>query len=91
MKKRPRMAVFGQKLSFLAADKHLKTPPLFRGCWMQRSWFQADTDHKNTIYSIRMHQIVPFFMKKRPKMVIFWPKNEFFLASDKHLKTPPLF
>ena len=40
MKKRPRMAVFGQKLSFSASDKHLKTPPpLFRGCWMRKSRF----------------------------------------------------
>ena len=34
--------------------------------------------HKNTIYSMRMHQNLPFFMKKGPKMVVFWPKIEFF-------------
>ena len=38
MKKRPRMAVFGQKLSFSASDKHLKTPPpYFEGAGCEKA------------------------------------------------------
>ena len=29
---------------------------------MRKSMLQADTDHENTIYSIRMHQKLPFFI-----------------------------
>ena len=36
---------------------------------------------------LRMHQNLPFFMKNRP----FFGQKLSFLASDKHLKTPPLF
>ena len=76
MKKRPRMAVFGQKLSFSASDKHLKTPPpLFRGCSMPKSRFQADADHENTIYSMRMHQHLSFLMKKKAKNGRFLVKD----------------
>ena len=32
-------------------------------------------DHENTIYSIRMHQNLPFFMKKWPKKAVFLVKN----------------
>ena len=29
---------------------------------MRKSMLQADTNHENTIYSIRMHQKLPFFI-----------------------------
>ena len=35
-------------------------------------------DHENTICSMFMHQNLPFFMIKRPKMAMFWSKIEFF-------------
>ena len=41
---------------------------------MRKSRLWGHTDHANTIYSIRMHQNLPFFMKKRPTMAIFWSK-----------------
>ena len=41
---------------------------------MRKSRLWGHTDHANTIYSIRMHQNLPFFMKKRPQMAIFWSK-----------------
>ena len=44
--------------------------------------------HKNTIYSMRMHQNLPFFMKQTAKDGCFLAKNGVFLASDKQLKTP---
>ena len=53
-----------------------------------RLWMQSDQE--NSIYSMRRYQKLPFFMKKRPKMAVLWSKMSF-LASDKQLKTPPLF
>ena len=41
---------------------------------MQNSRLWGHTDHANTIYSIRMHQNVLFFMKERPTMAVFWSK-----------------
>ena len=52
---------------------------------MLTSRLQPHTDHKNPIYSMRMHQNLPFFMGKTAK-------NGRFLASAKQLKSsPPLF
>ena len=45
---------------------------------MRRSRFQRHVGHKNTICSMRMHRIVPFFMKNRQKLSVFWSKIEFF-------------
>ena len=89
MKKRPRMAVFGQKLSFSASDKHLKTPPPISTVLDAKKQVQADTDHKKTIYSMRMHQHLLFFMKKNGPEWPFFGQRLSFLAPDKHSKTPP--
>ena len=45
---------------------------------MQNNRLEEYRDHTNTIYSIRMHQNLPFFMEKRPKMSVFWSKIDFF-------------
>ena len=55
---------------------------------MRKSRLWGHTDHANTIYSIRMHQNLPFFMKKRPTMAVFL-SNIDFLALYKQLKDPP--
>ena len=57
---------------------------------MRTSRFEGQTDRKNTIYGMRMHQNVPFFMKNRRKMAVFLVKKKF-LASVKQLKDPPPF
>ena len=56
---------------------------------MRTSRFSGHTDQKNTIYGMRMHQNVPFFKKKWPKMAVFFGQKLSFLASDKQLRTPP--
>ena len=48
---------------------------------MRKSRLKGHTDHANTIYSIRTHQNLPFFMKKRPTMAIFWSKVGIFCLS----------
>ena len=42
---------------------------------MRKSMLQADTDHESTIYSIRMHQKLLFFIKKTAKNGRFLVKN----------------
>ena len=55
--------LFGEKMCFLASAKQLKTsPPLFLGCWMQKSMLRGDTGRRNTIYSILTLQKGVFFM-----------------------------
>ena len=46
-------------------------------------------DHENTICSMCMHQNLPFFMKKRPKMAMFWSKIEFFSLRQAVEDPPP--
>ena len=41
------------------------------------------THQENTIYSIRLHQNLPFFIKNQPKMAIFCQKW-YFLAKKYH-------
>ena len=54
--------------------------------------FQGHTDHRNAIYSMRMHQNLPFFMEKNGKKWPLFGEKLCFLASAKQLKTsPPLF
>ena len=45
---------------------------------MPKDGFWRHTDHETSIYSMRMHQNLSFFMKKRPKMAFCWSKIEFF-------------
>ena len=45
---------------------------------MQKNRLGRHTDQQNSIYSMRMYQNLPFFMKKRPKMAVFWSKIECF-------------
>ena len=67
---------FWSKIEFFGLRKAFEDPPpLFRGCWMRKSRFWADTDHENTIYSMRMHQHLSFFMTKNGQE---WP----FLVKD---------
>ena len=55
---------------------------------MRRSMLQADTDHKTTIYSIRLHQKVPFFIKETAENGRFFGQR--FLTSATQLKNPSL-
>ena len=57
---------------------------------MQRGRLYAYTDHEKKICSMRMHQNLPFFMKKRPKMAFFWSKIEFFGFRQEVEDPPPL-
>ena len=58
---------------------------------MRKSMLQADTDHENTIYSIRMHQKLPFFIKKNgQKWPFFWSKIDFFGFSQAVEEPPPI-
>ena len=59
---------------------------------MLTSRLQGHTDHKNAIYSMCMHQNLPFFMEKNGKKWPLFGEKLCFLASAKQLKTsPPLF
>ena len=41
---------------------------------MQESRLWGYSDHKRTIYSIRLYHFLPFSMQKRPKMALFGQK-----------------
>ena len=56
---------------------------------MRRSRFWTDKDHENTIYSMRMHQHLSFFMKKNGQEWPFFGQRLSLAAPDKHSKTPP--
>ena len=56
---------------------------------MQKSKLYAHTDYESTIYRICMHQNLPFFMEKLPKMAVSWSKIGFFSASNRQLQSPP--
>ena len=58
---------------------------------MRKSRFQAHTDQENTIYSIHMHQKLPFFMKKTAKNGRFLVKIEFFGFRQAIENPPPYF
>ena len=58
---------------------------------MQKDRFWRHMDHENNLYSIGMHQNVPFFLKKRGKMAVFWSKIEFFGLRKTVEDPPPLF
>ena len=59
---------------------------------MLTSRLKGHTDHKIAIYSMRMHQNLPFFMEQNGKKWPLFGENLCFLASAKQLKTtPPLF
>ena len=58
---------------------------------MQKSKLWSHKDYENTFCSIRMHHNLPFLMEKTAKNGHFLGKKNFFLASDKRLKTAPLF
>ena len=74
--------LFGQKLSFSASDKQLKTPrPILRVLDAKKQVLERDRSRKHNLQHT-------FFMKKRPRMAVFGQKLSF-SASDKHLKTPP--
>ena len=74
--------LFGQKLSFSASDKQLKTPrPILRVLDANKQVLERDRSRKHNLQHT-------FFMKKRPRMAVFGQKLSF-SASDKHLKTPP--
>ena len=45
---------------------------------MRKNRSQAHKDRKNTSCSIRMHQNLPFLMKKRQKKALFLGKSYFF-------------
>ena len=45
---------------------------------MRTSMLQADTDQENTIYSIRMHKKLPFFIKKTAKNARFFGQKFIF-------------
>ena len=57
---------------------------------MQKSKLWSHKDQDNTFCSIRMHPNLPFLMEKTAKNGHFLVKKDFF-ASDKRLKTAPLF
>ena len=74
--------LFGQKLSFSASDKQLKTPrPILRVLDAKEQVPERDRSRKHNLQHT-------FVMKKRPRMAAFGQKLSF-SASDKHLKTPP--
>ena len=58
---------------------------------MQRSKLWSHKDHDIAFCSIRMHQNLPFLMEKTANNGRFLVEKLFFLASDKRLKTAPLF
>ena len=92
MKKRPRMAVFGQKLSFSASDKHLKTPPPFSRVLDAKE--QVLGRHRSRRHNLQ-HAYAPTFVifheKKRPRMAAFWSKIEFCGARQAFEDPPPHF
>ena len=45
---------------------------------MQPIMLWSHQDRRKSIYSMRMHQTLPFFMRKRPTMAVFWSKIVFF-------------
>ena len=53
---------------------------------MQNTRLWADIDHDNTIYSMPVHQNLPFFHEDTAKNGCFFGENLSFLASDKRLK-----
>ena len=58
---------------------------------MQKSKLWSHKDHDNTFCSIRMHHNLPFLMEKTAGNCHFLVKKSSFSASDKRLKTAPLF
>ena len=59
---------------------------------MQKSKLWSHEDHNNTFFLASVcTTICHFSWKKRLKVAIFSSKDEFFFASDKRLKTAPLF
>ena len=59
----------------------VEDPPPFLRVLDVKGKLQSHTGHATTIYSIRMHQNLPFFMKKRRTMAIFLSKVEIFVLS----------
>ena len=55
---------------------------------MQRRRLSRHTE--NLIYSIRTYPKLPFFMKKRPKMAVWWSKIEFFGLGQAVEDPPPI-
>ena len=92
MKKRPRMAVFGQKMSFSASDKHLKTPPpILRVLDVKKQVLGRHRSRKHNLQHAYAPTFVIFHEKKRPRMAVFWSKTEFFGARQAFEDPPPPF
>ena len=58
---------------------------------MQKSKLWSSKEHENTFCSIRMHHNLPSLMEKNGQKWPFFGQKMIFLASDKRLKTAPLF
>ena len=92
LKKRPRMAVYGQKLSFSASDKHLKTPPrISRVLDAKKQVLGRLRSRKHNLQHAYAPTFVIFHEKKRPRMAVFWSKIEFFGARQAFEDPPPHF
>ena len=75
----PKMAVYWSKIELFGFRQSFEDPPPYvEGAGCERAGFEGTQITKKLIYSMPMHQNLPFFMKKRPKMAVFGSKVEFF-------------
>ena len=90
-KKRPRIAVFGQRLSFLASDKHLKPPPpILRLLEAKKQLLGRHRARKHNSQHTDAPTFVIFHETKRPRMAVFWSKIDFFGARQAFEDPPPI-
>ena len=78
----------GPKHCFCPRNNMSGTPlPYFEGGGCEKRDCRDTQIVTHTIYSICMHQNLPFFFQSQPKIAVSW-SNINFLGSDKQLKTP---
>ena len=90
---RPKMAVFLSNIDFLALYKQLKDPPCpqFEGAGCKKTSCGHTKITTTHFVASVCTTICHFSWKKTAKNGHFLVKKDFFLASDKRLKTAPLF